>query len=185
MQPPENDPGYATFDMIRSLPPGYQCGDECTSEEKAAYADLQVKAIYNALKENYRVSYVNLDSSFEPMGYVQRISTPDVSLGLQSANCIDGAVLFASALEALTMRPPYIVMIPGHAYVAWATTDDGDEIHALETTMLSTNTFEEALAAGQEEFETNWDDLDGSDGSNGYCLVDVKAARDAQIYPVK
>ncbi len=51
--------------------------------------------------------------------------------------------------------------------------------------MLSTNTFEEALAAGQEEFEENRDDLEGSDGSNEYCLVDVKAARDVEIYPVK
>lgn len=179
----ENDPRYAEFDMIRSLP-GYQCGDDCTPEQKAAYADIQVEAIYNALKEEYQISYLNLDSSFESMGYVQRISTPDVSLGLHSANCIDGAVLFASALEAITMRP-YIVLIPGHAYVAWATTADGDEIHALETTMISTNTFEEALAAGQEEFEENWDDLEGSDGSNEYYLVDVKAARDVEIYPVK
>jgi len=162
---------------------GYQCDENCTPEQEAAYADLQVMTIYNALKEDYQISYVNLDSTFESMGYVQRISTPDVSLGLHSANCIDGAVLFASALEAISMRP-YIVMVPGHAYLAWATSDDTEEIHALDTTIISTNTFEEALAAGQEEVEENRDDLE-SESNGEYHLRDVKASRDNGIYPVK
>jgi len=103
----------------------------------------QIEAIYYALQKHYRVSYVSTPIAFGK-DEVQKVRLPKESLYLSSANCIDGAVLFASAIEALGMKP-YIVIVPNHAFVAWYDVDK-DAIYALETTKV-----------GQIKREKGWD----------------------------
>ena len=45
---------------------------------------------------------------------------PRESLADKEANCINGTVLFASLLEGISMSPA-IVLVPGHAFLAWET----------------------------------------------------------------
>ncbi len=93
----------------------------------------QIKAIYDALQDHYGISYISSSVAFGKED-VQKVRLPKESLGLSSANCIDGTVLFASAIEALGMES-YIVIIPGHAFVACY--DKNENItYALETTMI-------------------------------------------------
>jgi len=160
---------------------GYQYwGDDL--EGWTEYTNLQIKAIYDALKYEYGISYVNT-----PVAYgkdtVQKVKLPRETLATSSGNCIDGAVLFASAIEALGMHP-YIVIIPGHAFVAWDVDENGNYIEALETTMVGSNDFEDALNEGNRELEENWDALTDDDPWNGQ-IIDIKECRELGILPME
>jgi hypothetical protein len=120
---------------------GYQIG--------TAEVTSQVRAIYEALVES-RIAYVNSIIDFTPeIGMNnQRVRLPRESLTDQSANCIDGTVLFASLLEAISLNPA-IVIVPGHAFLAWETGRNSNEWKYLETTMVSTHSFDEACTQAE------------------------------------
>ena len=132
---------------------GYLCGDSCSDDEWETYTNAQVKALFMALKNEYRITYIN-----SPLAYgkendaPQRVRLPKESLTSGSANCIDGAVLYASALESIEVNPR-IILIPSHAFVCYETKPNCPEcLSCLETTMTSSSTFEEAVAAGNQEY---------------------------------
>jgi len=114
-----------------------------------AEVTAQVRAIYDALVES-RISYVNSIIDFTPeIGMNnQRVRLPRESLEDQSANCIDGTVLFASLLEAISLNPA-IVIVPGHAFLAWETGRNTNEWKYLETTMVSTDSFDDACTQAE------------------------------------
>ena len=122
---------------------GYQGGKE--------EIEPQVKAIFNALKENANITYVNSVIDFNPEQGTssQRVRLPRESLADQEANCIDGTVLFASLLEGISLNPA-IVLVPGHAIVAWETWRGSGEWRFLETTMIGSHSFEEARTSGEK-----------------------------------
>ncbi len=170
---------YSDYGLYRSLP-GYQYqGDDI--EEWRVYTALQVMAIYNALQD-YGMSYVNTPIAFGKDA-AQQVKLPKETLKTLSGNCIDGAVLFASAIEALGMHP-YIVIIPGHAFVAWEVKPGSNIIDALETTMIDSASFEDAWEQGNKELNENWDALTDDDPWNG-VIIDIKACRDAGILPME
>ena len=109
----------------------------------------QVKAAYDALKEQ-GITYVNSVLAFGATRgeYIQRVRLPRESLEKRSANCIDGTVLMASVLEAASLNPA-IVLIPGHAFLAWETQDGSGEWDYLETTMIGQYEFDAAHQSGQ------------------------------------
>lgn len=122
---------------------GYQIGPE--------HVTPQVKAIFNALKTKAEITYVNSVVDFNPQqGFnSQRVRLPRESLADKEANCIDGTVLFASLLEAISMNAA-IVLVPGHAFLAWQAWCGSDEWCYLETTMIGSSTFEEACASAEK-----------------------------------
>ncbi len=114
----------------------------------------QVKAIFDALKAEANITYVNSVISFSPEdgSANQRVRLPRESLEDKQANCIDGTVLFASLLEGISMSPA-IVMVPGHAFIAWETWKRNNEWRYLETTMIHTHSFEDACKSAQSTAE--------------------------------
>jgi hypothetical protein len=114
-----------------------------------AGVEAQLRAVFDALK-TAGITYINSVIAFSPEegGATQRVRLPRESLADKEANCIDGTVLVASLLEALSMSPA-IVVVPGHAFVAWETWQDSGEWRYLETTMIGTSTFEEACASAE------------------------------------
>jgi len=133
---------------------GYQCGDSCTDQQWEDDTNAQVKALFTALKNDYQITYIN-----SPIAYgkgndaPQRVRLPTDSLATKSANCIDGAVLYASALESIGMNP-HIIIVPSHAFVCYNTKPDcPDCFSCLETTMTGSSTFEEAVEAGNREYQ--------------------------------
>jgi len=125
-----------------------------TPNEQAEVIRSQVKAVYDALKE-YGISYVDAPICFgtDTPELAQRIRLPQDSIKSRSANCIDGSVLFASVLEHIGINP-VIVLIPGHAFMGWETWKNSGRYDYLETTMLATHTFEEALRTGHDKMRT-------------------------------
>ena len=128
-----------------------------TPEEQADVVRRQVKAIYDALKNEYKISYVSAPISFgtDTPDATQRVRLPRDSIESRSANCIDCSVLFASALEHIGFNP-VIVLIPGHAFIGWETWQNSGNYQFLETTMIGTSTFEEALRKGSEEWQNTF-----------------------------
>ena len=118
--------------------------------------EAQVEALFNALKQQAEIIYVNSVIAFSPEEGArnQRVRLPRESLQFKSANCIDGTVLFASLLEGISLNPA-LVVVPGHALVAWETWDGKGEWDYLETTMIGgPHTFAQARSSGRSMAET-------------------------------
>jgi len=115
----------------------------------------QVRAIFEALKVDADVTYVNSTINFNPeqSARTQRVRLPRQSLQERQANCIDGVLLFASLLEAASLNPA-LVIIPGHALVAWETDKQSGYWEYLETTKIPDGSFEEAHALGKQKAAT-------------------------------
>ncbi|MFD1545081.1 hypothetical protein [Nonomuraea guangzhouensis] len=120
---------------------GYQSGME--------QVEPQVRAMFTALKQA-GINYVNsvITCSPDDGGTRQRVRLPRESLTDRQANCVDATVLMASLLEAMSLSPA-IVVVPGHALLAWETWRRSDEWRYLETTEIGSATFEEACNAGE------------------------------------
>lgn len=165
---------------------GYQCG-ACDEDEWTEYTTAQVEAIYDALKYEYAITYINMPGSFGSRSEgvaTQRVNLPEDSMAMASANCLDGTLLFASALEAIGIKS-YIVLIPGHAYLAWDTAPDEDDssLDALETTMLGSADFDEANLAGLDNLDRDWDSLFDEENLD-YWLIGVRESREAGVEPL-
>lgn len=102
-----------------------------------------LSAIFNELRAR-GLSYTNIGAAYFE-GW-QRIRRPAESIAMRSANCIDGALLFASVLEGAGL-PPYLVLVPGHAYVGVRMGPEADApVLPIETTMVGgTNTADQAI----------------------------------------
>ena len=131
----------------------------------AAGVALQVKAIFEALKAEANITYVNSVISFSPEDGIatQRVRLPEDSLRDQQANCIDGTVLVASLIEAASMNAA-IVVVPQHAFVGWETVRDKGTWDYLETTLIGSADFATAnlrarqVATKYETLATQLDD---------------------------
>jgi hypothetical protein len=144
-----NAPAIMTFlrEVARRHPDGrligYQIGE--------VHVEPQVRAVFEALKEQ-GITYVNSVLAMTPEQGLrgQRVRLPRESLEDKQANCIDGTVLFASLLEAMSLEAA-IVIVPGHAFVGWRTwREEPSAWRFLETTMIGSRSFEEACASGQD-----------------------------------
>lgn len=106
----------------------------------------QVQAIFDELKAK-GVSYV-MDPGVNSDQFIgQRTRLPSEVLASTNAQCLEGTLLFATALEAIGLAP-IIVTVPGHAFVGWhASAKDGpaNPLFFVETTMVGTGTFPNAV----------------------------------------
>ena len=114
----------------------------------------QVKAIFLALKNDGQLAYINSPFAVGPRNGEERqtVRLPRESLSERSANCIDGAVLYASLLEQADLKP-VIVVQTGHAFVGWRTWDTDNTCEFLEGTMTLTDSFEVAFQEGMAEYQ--------------------------------
>lgn len=119
-----------------------------------SHVEPQVVALYNALRDS-ELRYINSVIDFSPdTGTAnQRVRLPGECLRDKAANCIDGTVLFASLLEAISISPA-IVIVPGHAFLAWeAWSGAPDTWRFLETTMIGSHDYAQAEESGRKTAE--------------------------------
>ena len=153
--------------------PGYG-GNQKISVEPQVRA--QASAIFQALKHS-GVSYVTSIYTFGDFsGDAQRIRLPQETLTLDTANCIDVSVAFASAIENLGMDPA-IVIVPGHAFAGVRLgREEAQDWLYLDLTVLPRGSFQQALARADYWLKKT--------PPNQVLMVDVAAARALRIYPI-
>jgi len=167
------------------------CQGAGTIQEARHVVREQVRAIYNALKHEAGLVYINSPLNFgkQEEQITQRVRLPVTSLQehRSRANCADGTVLYASLLELASLQP-LLVIVPGHAFVAWRTWQDRDDYEFLETTLTGTEDFNAALEAGRRQYEEakakGYFERELFDANGFARLIDVAACRAKQIYPL-
>ncbi len=122
--------------------PGYEPWKNTAAQVHSTYE--QARAIYRALQE-HGISYVKSSTTFgQHLDVSERVRFPRESLRQVSANCIDGAVLYASLFENLGMDP-VVILVPGHAYVGVREAQHSDNYLYIETAITGRATFETAV----------------------------------------
>lgn len=140
-------------------------------------SDVAIDAL-SAIFEELRgrgLTYVNISTAY--FEGVQLIRRPRESLEMRAANCIDGALLFASVLENIGMEP-WIVILPGHAFVAVSSGPGSTLAWGIETTLVgapSTTAFGAVLRATDQLAETPRDRV---------TWVSVREARTRGLRPL-
>lgn len=168
---------------------GYQGAN--TPAEKAEVVRAQARAIFTVLKQDANLTYINspLNMGRQARQITQRIRLPGESLAAGgSANCIDGAVLFASLLELASLEP-LLVIVPGHAFVGWRIWRGVNQYEFLETTMIGSEDFATANQTGRREYDealANGFFTRGLFDPGGFArLVDIAACRTKGILPLE
>jgi hypothetical protein len=154
--------------------PGYNINERRESRLPAQVRQ-QAEAVFNALKRS-GFSYVSSIYTFGDFIKVsQRIRLPRETLQLDTANCMDISVAFASAIENLGMNP-VLVIIPGHAFTGLRLGPQSPDILYLDLTVLPKGTFRQAEARAQQWLKKTPPDQ--------VLTIDVAAARRMGIYPL-
>lgn len=144
------------MDVLREAAGRVADGQMVGYQVDPAGVEQQVRALFEALRAR-GVAYVNSVLAIGIDGYqTQRIRLPREALARRSANCIDGTALYASVLEAASLQPG-IVVVPGHAFLAWRPQRPGVPGAApwdfLETTLTMTHDFQHALEQGRRTYQ--------------------------------
>jgi hypothetical protein len=143
----------------------------------------QVKAMFDELKST-GVSYVMDPDIFSRFDHIQRTRFPREVLASHNAQCVESTVLFASLLESIGLDP-YIVRIPGHAFVGWEPTKRDyatpGTIYYLETTWVSSTSFERAMDQAAETAENHKAEFKVP--NSGSVLLKISDLRKAGISP--
>ena len=86
-------------------------------------------------------------------------------------------------LEAASLHAA-LVLVPGHAFVAWEKWRGSDDWDFLETTMIGTHDFEAARRAGRHQHEVVLDDLLDGD-PQGPKILKLNDLRAQSIWPME
>lgn len=149
----------------------------------------QVFAIWSALQRRHvRYSNIATPSASSPSGnvYSQAVRFVDETINSQQANCVDGSVLFASALYKIGLHP-ILVLQPSHMFVGYWLDEDQTNFEFLETTMLgagrqprsleeSATQFIEAVKYATDVFNREVRPAIDQD-KIGYLVIDIDEAR--------
>jgi hypothetical protein len=150
----------------------------------------QISAIYQMLQKKVQLAYINSPFAVGPNNGEERqtVRLPDESLRARSANCVDGAVLYASLIELASLEP-VIVFLKDHALVGWKTGAGSNTYEFLDTTMTRDILFEDALDRGtgryQQLVREGWFNRDVFDPAGFARLLDVKALHISGIHPME
>lgn len=140
----------------------------------------RLEAIWEAEDNDYDLTYIDTEISFAA-GSVQRIRLPAETLEQKSGNCIELAVLFASAAEALDLEAALLRM-PGHAFVAVRTDLENADYYFIETTLIGRADFETAVTVGRDTFNEILPMI--SEHETYYDWITIADAREKGIMPL-
>lgn len=147
----------------------------------------EIKAIWDTLAERrIRYSSITTTSGNEDEDCAcQHIRLLGESLKATQANCADGSVLLASILRKIGLDV-VLIILPNHMFVGVSLDDEGQEFIFLETTLMGSGTFSEAIAEGHEQYEKNKEKFESEKQEDwDYQLVNIAEAREIGIMPIK
>jgi hypothetical protein len=142
----------------------------------------QVDAIFDALRIDYKIQYVQSDVPYDGPGdssvAEQNIKLPSEVLQQHSGMCVELTALMASAVEHIGLHAE-IVIIPGHAFLGVAVTPDSRHFQYWDAVLVnngvagaSANVFADNLYEQHQDQHTIVD------------TILVRDARNAQIEPM-
>jgi hypothetical protein len=140
----------------------------------------QVDALFDTLQNAYHVHYVDENVPYQ-QNTTQLIQLPkDVLSGpAPTAMCVETTAIMASAVERMGMRP-YIVIVPGHAFLGVALGPSANApIEYWETSLLNGGyTGDQANAKGDDEAANTY---------HGKVLrvIDIESERQQGIEPME
>ena len=147
LEPPVKIVGFQPPNVFSKIERDYR-----SLEEKDKDYMSQIKLIYDTLKDDYKMMYIN-----QPIAYrnSQRIKFPYDTLK-NKGNCIELAVLFASLLESIEIEPILAIFTQDeHVAVGWKVSGEGREICNLLETNVFGEDFEKAVSKGKKLVEDN------------------------------
>lgn len=155
----------------------YKTPEEVKSEIKAIWDTLAQKGI--------RYSSVNTTSGEDEKLASTHIRLLGETLNNTQANCADGSVMFASILRKLGLDVS-LVLIPGHMFLYVNLDPEGNNFICIETTMIGTSSFEDAVEEGNQEFKESEKKFNPNEDDNGgYQIINIAYARRMGIMPIK
>lgn len=185
---------------------GYQSGDP-------EVVIQQVFAIWNALQaRGVKYSDITTSAAHSELVFSQHVRLFDEAVEAKQANCVDGACIFAAALRKIGLET-WLVLVPGHMYVAFAADPNDEEILGLETTLLGSQDLDEikvkprakgadptaalrelklavsgdsflgAIDAGTAGLIENGEKFDSEDEGD-FQLINIREAREFGILPI-
>lgn len=197
------DPQHPVIDELLALA-GLSVAPGVSGPAGRAERLRTARAIWVALeRRGLRYADEVVGISQGPVIYSQRVRLLSSTWEDRVANCMDGSVLIASALERLGIES-FLVLVPGHAFVGFYTDDRKLEAELLETTLLGHGKpgprsmaaesaaqlrrraeagFEAARKSGGSRYRLAAARLDGSHRPE-YALIDISRARAYGIMPL-
>jgi len=101
----------------------------------------EVDALYDALRRSYHIKYVQESvpySGTSDSNAVENIKLPREILRQRSGMCIELTTLLAAAVESIGLHPE-IVIVPGHAFLGVAGTEDNTNMQYWDAVDLNNN----------------------------------------------
>lgn len=196
------DPQHPVVDELLELAGlDARAGDTMASRVDVETRRRLVEALWIALeRRGLRYSSAGTGISQGPVIYSQRVRLLSTTWADRIANCLDGSVLIASALERLGIGS-FLVLVPGHAFVGYYTDPDRRRAEFLETTLLGAGKpkrgaeseaelreraragFAAARRAGAVRYREALPKLDGRHQPD-FALIDISTARAYGIMPL-
>lgn len=146
----------------------------------------QVNAIWTALQRK-GITYSSITATTGAKQVMaQHVRFLDESISSTQANCVDGSVLLASILKKIEIEV-YLVLVPGHCYLAFSLDEQGTKLVAVETTMIgnqagladaiqqASNNATNGLFPNLKRFQSD---------QPGWMLISVSEARKFGIMPL-
>jgi hypothetical protein len=142
----------------------------------------QVDAIFDALNDNgHGVRYANEQVPYQRGGTSEideTIKLPKDVLRYDSGMCVETTLTMAAALVSIDLRP-YVVIVPGHAFLGVALGSAPNSSRAYwETSLLGRpHTGEQAYQVGEAEYQQKQGDI--------LKTIDIMAEINAGIVPME
>ena len=129
------------------------------SKANARQVIAQVDAIYDALRVDYKIRYLQASVPYSGPGdasaATQNIKLPAEVLQQRSGMCIELTLLLASAVEHIGLHAE-IVIIPGHAFLGVAVTPDDKHFEYWDAVQVNNNVVgDSANVATDAVYSTN------------------------------
>jgi hypothetical protein len=146
----------------------------------------QVNSIWVALQRRGMTYSSITDTTQGKQVRAQHVRFLDESIVSTQANCVDGSVLMASILKKIGIRA-YLVLVPGHCYLAFSVDDKGAQLLGVETTTIGSNcSLAQAIQQGTTNsangLHPNLKRFNGTDPR--WQLIDLNAAREFGVMPL-